>query len=115
MTIGAGYDLAQGLGSPSSLTARPRQAPFFYATIVLVTGVAVALNFLGFNPMRALVWSGIVQGFSVPPLLLLIMLMTDNPKTMLGQQNGRLASWLGWLTTFATFLATFGLLLTWLL
>lgn len=115
MTIGAGYDLAQGLGRPSTLTAAPRQAPFFYTTIALVTAAAVGLNFLGFNPMRALVWSGIVQGFSVPPLLLLIMLMTGSRKLMLGQQNGRLVSLLGWLTTGVAFSATLGLVLTWLL
>jgi NRAMP (natural resistance-associated macrophage protein)-like metal ion transporter len=115
MTIGAGYDLAQGLGRPSTLTAEPRQAPFFYATITLVTAAAVGLNFLGFNPMRALVWSGIVQGFSVPPLLLLIMLMTSSRRLMLGQQNSRLVSVLGWLTTGVTFLATLCLVLTWLL
>ena len=33
-------------------------------------------------PMKALVFSGIVQGFSTPPLLLLIMLMTNNRKIM---------------------------------
>ena len=43
-----------------------------------ITAFAVVLNFLGFNPMGALVWSGIVQGFSTPPLPLLIMLMTNN-------------------------------------
>jgi Mn2+/Fe2+ NRAMP family transporter len=32
--------------------------------------------------MRALVWSGIVQGFSVPPLLLLMMLMTNDRDVM---------------------------------
>lgn len=115
MTIGAGYDLAQGLGRPSSLTAKPRQARFFYTTITLVTAAAVGLNFLGFNPMQALVWSGIVQGFSVPPLLLLIMLMTGSRKLMLGQQNSKLVSLLGWLTTGVTFAATLGLVLTWLL
>jgi Mn2+/Fe2+ NRAMP family transporter len=38
------------------------------------------MNFLGLNPMRALVYSSIVQGFSTPPLLLFILLMTNNRK-----------------------------------
>jgi hypothetical protein len=42
------------------------------------TALAVGLNALGFNPMKALVYSGIVQGFSTPPLLLLIMLISDS-------------------------------------
>lgn len=57
----------------------------FYATIAAVTVLALVLNFLKFNPMRALVWSGVVQGFSVPSLLLLMMLMT-NDRWMMGER-----------------------------
>jgi len=75
--------------------------------------VAVGLNFLGLNPMKALVWSGIVQGFSTPPLLLLIMLMTNNPRIMGNRVNGRTMNVLGWATTAAIFLASVGLVVTW--
>ncbi|MBV9892303.1 MAG: divalent metal cation transporter, partial [Rhizobacter sp.] len=63
MTTGAAYDLTQALGWKHSLHARPSQAKKFYGAIAAFTAVAVALNFMGFNPMRALVFSGIVQGF----------------------------------------------------
>jgi Mn2+/Fe2+ NRAMP family transporter len=115
MTIGAAYDLSQVLRKRSTLNAEPRQAPFFYGTIAVVTAVAVALNFFGFNPMHALVWSGIVQGFSVPPLLLLIMLITGSNKLMLGQSNSILVNIVGWGTTAVTFAATMCLVLTWIL
>jgi Mn2+/Fe2+ NRAMP family transporter len=115
MTIGAAYDLAQGMRKRNTLNAEPRQAPFFYGTIAVVTAAAVALNFFDFNPMHALVWSGIVQGFSVPPLLLLIMLITSSDKLMLGQPNGMLVNIIGWLTTAVTFGATICLVATWIL
>ena len=67
MTTGAAYDLAQVMGWPSSLHAKPREAKKFYVAIVGFTAIAIAMNFLGFNPMKALVWSGVVQGFSTPP------------------------------------------------
>jgi hypothetical protein len=54
----------------------------------------------------ALVWSGIVQGFSVPPLLLIMMLMTNDPKIMGGQVNSGLTNMLGWITTLAAFAAS---------
>ena len=60
-------------------------------------------------------WSGIVQGFSTPPLLLLIMLMT-NSRTVMGEQvNGQALNVLGWVTTGAIFAATTGLVISWLL
>jgi Mn2+/Fe2+ NRAMP family transporter len=61
-----------------------------------VTVLAVALNFLRFNPDRALVWSGIVQGFSVPPLLLIIMMLTNSRRALvLGRMAGGRISWAG--------------------
>jgi NRAMP (natural resistance-associated macrophage protein)-like metal ion transporter len=113
MTTGAAYDLAQTLGWRSSLHARAREAPRFYAAIGVFTAIAVGLNFLGFNPMKALVWSGIVQGFSTPPLLLLIMLMTNDRRIMGDQVNSRGTNVLGWTTTAAIFSATVGLVATW--
>jgi Mn2+/Fe2+ NRAMP family transporter len=71
------------------------------------------MNFLGFNPMKALVWSGIVQGFSVPPLLLLMMLLTNSRKVVGARTNGRVTNILGWVTTAVTFLCTAALVVTW--
>ena len=53
------------------------------------------MNFLGLNPMKMLVWSGIVQGFSVPPLLLLMMLLTNSRKVVGARTNGRWTNILG--------------------
>lgn len=112
MTAGAAYDLAQAFGWRASLHARPGEAPLFYCAIAGLTAIAVMLNFLGFNPMRALVWSGIVQGFSTPPLLLLIMLMTNNRRIMGDKVNSRPMNLLGWITTAAVFSASIGLVVT---
>jgi Mn2+/Fe2+ NRAMP family transporter len=65
--------------------------------------LAICLNFLGFNPMKALVWSGIVQGFSTPPLMLLILLMTNSRAIMGERVNSRLTNVLGWITAVAIF------------
>lgn len=115
MTAGAAYDLAQAFGWKASLHARPGEAPGFYWAIVALTAIAVLLNFLGFNPMRALVWSAVVQGFSTPPLLLLIMLITNNRRIMGNKVNTGWMNVLGWMTTAAVFSASIALVLTWLL
>ena len=115
MTTGAAYDLCQVLGWKHSLHAKPSEAKKFYAAIGVFTTLAMSMNFLGFNPMKALVFSGIVQGFSTPPLLLLIMLMTNNRKIMGKRVNSRGMNILGWLTTAAIFAATIGLVATWLM
>jgi NRAMP (natural resistance-associated macrophage protein)-like metal ion transporter len=114
MTTGAAYDVSQTLGWRHGLHARPDEAKRFYATIVLFSALAMGINFLGINPMKALVWAGIVQGFSTPPLLFLIMRITNNRSVMGNRVNGREINVLGWITTAAVFAATAGLVVTWI-
>jgi Mn2+/Fe2+ NRAMP family transporter len=113
MTAGAAYDFCQTFGWKTALHAKPAEAKAFYSAITAFTAIAIGLNFLGFNPMKALVWSGIVQGFSTPFLLLLIMLLTNNPKVMGRWVNSRPMNALGWTTTVLIFAALVGLVITW--
>lgn len=113
MTTGAAYDLCQVVGWKHSLHAKPSEAKKFYGAIGAFTVLAMSLNFLGFNPMKALVFSGIVQGFSTTPLLLLIMLMTNNRRIMGSRVNTFWLNVLGWITTVAIFAASIGLIVTW--
>ncbi len=113
MTTGAACDLVQSVGRPGSLNAALHEAKLFYAIVALTTVVAMAPRVLGFNPMRALVWSGMVQGFSVPPLLFMMLPMTNDRAVMGGRVNGRVTNWLGWTTDAITLIAAGGLVVTW--
>lgn len=113
MTTGAAYDLAQAFGWRHSLSATFRDAKKFYAAIAIFTVLGVAMNFLGFNPMRALVYAGVIQGFSTPPLLLLLLLMTNDKRIMGDKTNGRALNILSGLTVLAIFAASAGLIVSW--
>ncbi|HXB22619.1 MAG TPA: Nramp family divalent metal transporter [Candidatus Solibacter sp.] len=112
MTIGAAYDLCQTFGWKYGLHVKAAHAKKFYGAITILTVLAMGLNFFGINPMKALVWAGIVQGFSTPFLMLLVMLITNNRKIMGKWVNTRAMNLLGWITTVATFAAAIGLVLT---
>jgi Mn2+/Fe2+ NRAMP family transporter len=114
MTAGAAYDLCQTLGWKHGLYARPSEAPRFYLSIVALTLVALAMNFVGINPMKALVVAGVVQGFSTPPLLLLIMVTTNDRRLMGEWVNGRAVNVLGWTTTVLVFAATAAFVASWI-
>lgn len=113
MTTGAAYDLCQSLGWKHGLYRKPAEAKKFYVAIAIFTFIAIGLNFFGINPMKALVLAGIVQGFSTPPLMLLIMRMTNDPAIMGKRVNGRGINILGWITTIAIFAASAGLVISW--
>jgi NRAMP (natural resistance-associated macrophage protein)-like metal ion transporter len=113
MTTGAAYDLAQLLGWRHSLHARFGEAKAFYAAIAGFTLIGVLMNFLGLNPMRALVWAGVIQGFSTPPLLLLLVLMTSSRRVMGDKVNSRALNFVAWTTIAVIFAASLGLVATW--
>jgi NRAMP (natural resistance-associated macrophage protein)-like metal ion transporter len=113
MTIGAAYDVSQTFGWRHGLHAKPSEAKPFYVAITAFTLLAMCLNFFGINPMKALVWAGIVQGFSTPFLMLLVMLLTNDKKVMGKWVNTRTINALGWITTVFIFAALIGLVITW--
>ena len=113
LTTGAAYNVVQSLGRHGTLHDQPEHSKLFYGIIAAVTVLATAMNFLGFNPMEALVWSGIVQGFSVPPLLLIMMLLTNSRRVVGARTNSRSTNILGWITTVVTFLCAAALVVSW--
>jgi Mn2+/Fe2+ NRAMP family transporter len=63
--------------------------------------------------MKVLIWSGIVQGFSTPALMVLILRMTNDPRIMGPRTNGPTLN-AGWVTTVAIFAASAGLVVSWI-
>jgi Mn2+/Fe2+ NRAMP family transporter len=113
MTTGAAYDVCQSFGVRNGLNLKLREGKVFYGSIVGVMIAAAAINLIGINPMKALVFAGIVQGFSTPPLMLLIMLMTNRRAVMGDKTNRLLVNVFGWTTTAVMFAATGALIYTW--
>ncbi len=110
MTTGAAYDLCQSFDWISGLYHKPGYAKRFYGAIVFFTLIALGMNFIPISPMRALVLAGIVQGFSTPPLMLLILIMTNKRSIMGDKVNRPLVNIVGGITTAAIFTASASLL-----
>lgn len=70
------------------------------------------LNFIGINPISALFWTAVINGVLAPPLLVLLMLIANNPRIMGERVNGRWLNLGGWITTLVMFAATLALFLT---
>ena len=80
--------------------------------IVASTLVGMLINFIGVSPIRALFWTAVVNGLLAPPLLVLIMLVSNN-KGKGERVNSRWINALGWLTAAVMIAAAVGLLATW--
>jgi len=99
LTGAAGYATTEAFGWHSSLDAKPSHAKQLYAIIAAATLVGMAMNFAGINPIDALFYSAVINGLISPPLLLLIMLMSNDRRILGDRINGSAINVLGWATT----------------
>ena len=111
MTGSSAYAVAEARGWRHSLSERPRDARPFYAVIVGSTLIGMLVNFVGINPITALYWTAVLNGLLAPPLMVLVMLMANNPAVMGARTNSRTLNVLGWLATAMMVLAGVGLIL----
>ncbi|MBF6606903.1 MAG: divalent metal cation transporter [Chloroflexi bacterium] len=112
LTGSAAYGVAEAFGWRSGLDRTLRRAPQFYVVIIAATLVGMAINFLGINPITALVLSAVLNGLIAAPLLVLVMLVSNDRAAMGARTNGRLLNVLGWATTIIMALAAIGLIVT---
>jgi NRAMP (natural resistance-associated macrophage protein)-like metal ion transporter len=113
LTGASAYALAETFGWKYGLDTKPREAKQFYAVIVVSTLIGTTINFVGFNPIKALFWTAVINGVIAPPLLVLVMLVSNNKKVMGAHTNGRTANAVGWFTAALMFAAAAGMFLTW--
>jgi Mn2+/Fe2+ NRAMP family transporter len=96
------YALSEAMEWKQGLSLKFGDARAFYGVIVASTLVGLLLNFVGINPIKALVFTAVFNGIAAVPLLLLIGLI-NRDKAILGDQRG------GWLSQSVIWL-TFGVM-----
>lgn len=92
----AAYAVAELEGWRSSLSSRFHDAKGFYAIIIAATLFGVALDWSPLDPVRALVWSAVLNGVAAVPLLIGIMILAGSRAIMGGYSIGgpmRIAGW----------------------
>jgi NRAMP (natural resistance-associated macrophage protein)-like metal ion transporter len=113
LTGSAAYAVAETFGWECKLDDKPREAKHFYTVIAASTLVGMLINFAGINPMSALFWTAVINGVVSPPLLVIIMLVSNNRKVMGDKVNGVGTNILGWFAAVVMFAAAIGMLVTW--
>src|SRR5947207_2641671 len=113
LTGSAAYAVSEAFGWRYGLDQKPHRCREFYGVIAVSTLVGMAINFLHVNPIAALFWTAVINGFLTPPLLVIIMLVANNPKVMGPRVNSPWTNLLGWATVLAMTAAAMALALTW--
>jgi NRAMP (natural resistance-associated macrophage protein)-like metal ion transporter len=113
LTGSSAYAVAETFGWKYGLDTKPHEAKQFYAVIAVSTFIGMLINFVGINPIDALFWTAVINGVLAPPLLVLIMLISNHKKIMGKETNGRFTNFVGWAAALIMFAAAFGMFATW--
>jgi Mn2+/Fe2+ NRAMP family transporter len=95
----AAYAIGEAGGWPLGLERAPRDARRFYAVIAIAILLGVGVDLSPLDPIKALIWSAVVNGVITVPIMAATMVVAQRPALMgkfvatLGQRVG------GWLTT----------------
>jgi NRAMP (natural resistance-associated macrophage protein)-like metal ion transporter len=109
------YAIGEGRKWPVGLARKPKEAVAFYSVLTISVGLAVALNFMPIDPIKALYWSAVINGVLAAPVMGVLMLLVRR-KDVMGDLVVR--GWLyglGWLATAAMALCIAGMIATMLM
>jgi NRAMP (natural resistance-associated macrophage protein)-like metal ion transporter len=93
------YAISESLGRRQGLNSKLKKAYTFYGVIIISMLFGLGINFIGLNPIKALIYSAVANGIVAPIVLVLILLIARNKKIMGEWANKKLSSGIGWIVT----------------
>lgn len=104
----AAYAVSESFGWKFGLYRKLKEAYAFYGVIALATVVGIALNFVGLDPIKALIYSAVGNGLVAPVILFLIVSMSSRSDIMGDKKNGVVGRVMGWITVALMVVAALG-------
>ncbi len=105
------YAVSEAFNWKSGLNLKLKRAPGFYGVIIISTMVGLLINFVGIDPVKALIYSAVLNGIAAVPLLFLIIKISANEKVLGEFKGGILSKSLLWITFIGMGAAALGILL----
>jgi NRAMP (natural resistance-associated macrophage protein)-like metal ion transporter len=102
----AAYAISESRGWKIGLEHKPREAIGFYTVIGLATVLGIAVDFSPLDPIRALVWSAVLNGVISVPILAAMMVVVSRRHEMGDFVATRGHRIFGWFTTAVMAAAT---------
>jgi len=94
----AAYAISESFRWKQGLYRKLREAYAFYGVIIAAMFVGFAINFIGLDPIKALVYSAILNGLIAPIVLVLLVQIASKKEVMKTHVNGKLSFSIAWIT-----------------
>ena len=108
----AAYAVAEAMEWPIGLGLEPLEAKGFYGIIILATLLGAGIDFTSIDPIRALIWSAVLNGVIAVPIMALMMRMAVQPDIMGAFVITPRLQRLGWFATALMALAVVAMLVS---
>ena len=108
----ASYAFCETMRWREGLDLKLTKAWGFYGVITVATLIGLLLNFLGVDPIKALVYAAVINGVVAVPLIGIIGLIARNKRIMGQYKSGWLSELLVWLTFLSMGAAAFAMFVT---
>ena len=95
----ASYAISESFGWKFGLYRKLKQATAFYGVIIVAMILGVILNFVGIDPIKALIYSAVLNGIISPVILFFIVRISAKEEIMGQFKNKKTANILGWIIT----------------
>ena len=92
------YALSDGFGWKQGLGKKFKQAKAFYLVIIISTIIGLWINFANIDPIKALIYTAVINGIVAVPLLISIMKIANDRKILGNKINGKVSNIIGWIT-----------------
>ena len=102
------YAISESLRWKSGLHRNLSQAYAFYGVIIISMFVGLGLNFIGLDPIKALIYSAVGNGIVAPLILFFIVRLSSDKKIMGRWVNKPYVTAIGWTTTVLMVIAGIG-------
>jgi Mn2+/Fe2+ NRAMP family transporter len=95
----AAYAIGEACKWPVGLSRKPKDAIAFYSTLTAAALLGMAITLTPLDPIQALYWSAVINGIIAAPVMMVMMLMTAQPRVMGSFTITGWLRWLGWMST----------------
>jgi NRAMP (natural resistance-associated macrophage protein)-like metal ion transporter len=107
----ASYAISEVFGWNAGLSLKLKKAQGFYGVIICSTLLGLLVNFIGIKPFQMLYYTAVLNGIIAPPLMILIVLISNNKNIMGRYTNSKTSNMMGWFITGIMTLAVLALLI----
>ena len=94
----SGYALSDVIGWPEGLNKQFKEAKGFYFIISASTLIGLWINFTNIDPIKALVYTAVINGIIAVPILFAVMKIANDKIILRNKTNSKISNIVGWLT-----------------